>query len=141
MLLKIARGAVISPIYQKTAEVTLYEGDRLDLLRQIELSGDRAQLIITSPPYNIGKEYETQMRLDEYVESQRQTIEACVRVLSETGSICWQVGHYIEGTGKNKEAFPLDIVLYPIDSTQNKVSWDACSAMRPSRRNQKIYWL
>ncbi len=30
---------------------------------------------------------------------------------------------------------------YTVDSTQNKVSLDACSAMRPSRRNQRIYWL
>jgi len=149
VLPNLAREIVISPTYQQAADVTLYRGDRLDLLRQIEEAGDKAQLVITSPPYNIGKEYETPMPLDEYVASQRQTIEACVRILSDTGSICWQVGHYIEGTGKNKEAFPLDIVLYPIFKSfglrlKNRVVWYFGHGLhenfRFSGRHETLLW-
>ena len=145
----LAKEVVISPTYHKTADVTLYEGDRLHFLQQIEESGDRARLVITSPPYNIGKEYETQMPLAEYVESQRQTIEACVRILSESGSICWQVGHFIEGTGRNKEAFPLDIVLYPIFKSfglrlKNRVVWYFGHGLhenfRFSGRHEALLW-
>ena len=32
-------------------------------------------LVVTSPPYNIGKEYETQMPLEEYVRWQKKIID------------------------------------------------------------------
>jgi len=65
-------------------------------------------LIITSPPYNVGKEYETQTNLEKYLKELEPILEQLVRVLNTTGSICWQVGNYIE----NKEVFPLDIYFY-----------------------------
>ncbi len=49
-------GFTVVPKYSVDAVVTLCDGDRLDLLRQIP-SGE-AQLVVTSPPYNIGKKYE-----------------------------------------------------------------------------------
>ena len=75
--------------YAKGNGVTLYCGDRLELLQQIADAGDLAELIVTSPPYNTGKEYEERTTLDEYIEGQRQTIAACLKTLSPTGSICW----------------------------------------------------
>jgi len=149
VLSQLARELVISPVYQHDADVTLYEGDRLDLLKQIGEAGDKAQLIITSPPYNVGKEYETPMPLDEYIESQRRTIEACVTILSDTGSLCWQVGHYIEDTGRSKEAFPLDIVLYPIFKSfglrlKNRIVWHFGHGLhenfRVSGRHETLLW-
>ena len=98
------------------------------LLDQIAHSGARAELVVTSPPYNTGKEYERQTSLEEYIASQRQTIAACLEILSPTGSICWQVGHYIAGMATNKEAFPLDLVLYPLFKSfglklRNRIVW------------------
>ncbi len=135
--------------YEAEAAVTLYQGDRLDLLRQLKTAGAQAQLIITSPPYNLGKEYEDQTDLEQYIESQRQTIKACVDILSPQGSICWQVGHYIEGKGKDKEAFPLDIVLYPIFKElglrlKNRIIWYFGHGLhenfRFSGRHETILW-
>jgi len=139
----------ISENYESGAMATLYLGDRLKLLEDIRDSGDRAELIVTSPPYNIGKEYETQVSLEEYIEGQRETIRASVEILSPTGSICWQVGHYIKGSGKTKEAYPLDIVLYPIFKDvglvlKNRIVWHFGSGLhetyRFSGRHETILW-
>ena len=51
--------------YSSEADVTLYHGDCRDLLRQIPVAS--AHLIVTSPPYNIGKKYETKKALAEKV--------------------------------------------------------------------------
>ncbi len=74
--------------------VTLYLGDCLDFLNQIP---DKSiQLIVTSPPYNLGKEYEKKLDIKEYVSQQKRVIEQCIRVLKDEGSICWEVGNYVE---------------------------------------------
>lgn len=86
--------------------VTLYLGDCLDFLAT--LPAESVQLVVTSPPYNIGKEYETALDIDTYVQQQRQVIDECVRVLRPSGSICWQVGNYVN----RGEIIPLDVLLY-----------------------------
>lgn len=140
---------VVHARYANGHHVTLYCGDRLDLLRQISETEDRAELIVTSPPYNTGKEYEERIGLDEYIEGQRQTIAACMKVLSPTGSICWQVGHYIHEGGREKEAFPLDLVLYPVFKEfglklRNRIVWHFGHGLhercRFSGRHETILW-
>lgn len=100
----------IDSSYVSGNEVTLYEGDCLDFLEQFE--DNSVQLIITSPPYNVGKEYEEPMSFDDYLIWQDLVIEKCIAKLSPTGSICWQVGNYTEGKNNKIEVFPLDIYLY-----------------------------
>ena len=95
--------------YSQEAIVTICEGDRLDLLRTIPPG--EARLVVTSPPYNIGKRYERRVDLSDYLREQRATIEECHRILADDGSICWQVGNHIARDG---EVYPLDIWLYPI---------------------------
>lgn len=143
------RDLIIDGVYSDKADVVLYEGDRLELLAQLSVQQAQAELIVTSPPYNVGKEYEERTSLDAYIEGQRATIEACLKVLSPTGSICWQVGHYIEGSGKSKEAFPLDLVLYPIFKElglvlRNRIVWyfghGLHETVRFSGRHETILW-
>ena len=140
---------VVTDEYSSEATVTLFHGDRLSLLRQISEAGSQAELIVTSPPYNIGKEYEEQTSLAKYVEGQRETIAGCLEILSPTGSICWQVGHYIEGSGSSKEAFPLDLVLYPVFKSfglklRNRIVWHFGHGLhekfRFSGRHETILW-
>ena len=95
-----------SGTFSPTSTASLFMGDCLDLLRQIP--DESIQLVATSPPYNIGKEYEETLDIDNYVEQQRRVINECVRVLHPKGSICWQVGNYIE----KGEIVPLDMLLY-----------------------------
>jgi adenine-specific DNA-methyltransferase len=139
----------IATEYREDAKVTLFHGDRLALLKQIAESGSKAELIVTSPPYNLGKEYEEQTSLESYIERQRKTITACMDILSPTGSICWQVGNYIEGSSRQKETFPLDIVLYPVFKEfdlklRNRIVWHFGHGyherIRFSGRHETILW-
>jgi adenine-specific DNA-methyltransferase len=90
-------------------DVTLFPGDCLDLLRQIP--DKSARLVITSPPYNLGKTYERKQRLAEYLKLQRSVIAECVRITRPGGSICWQVGNHVNGHG---QIVPLDLLLHPM---------------------------
>ncbi|NSW57588.1 MAG: site-specific DNA-methyltransferase [Armatimonadetes bacterium] len=112
----------VSSEYRHDATVTLYHGDCLALLGQIP--DGAASLIVTSPPYNLGKEYERKNSVDAYIEMQSRTIAEAVRICAEDGSICWQVGNYVE----NGEIAPLDILLYPTFvqhglKLRNRVVW------------------
>lgn len=139
-----AGAMTVAPRYSATNRVTLYEGDRLDLLRQIP--DGAAQLVVTSPPYNIGKEYESRQRLKDYLAEQAETISEAVRILAPNGSICWQVGNCIAADG---EVIPLDMALYPVFKShdlklRNRIVWHFghglhCSK-RFSGRHETIVW-
>ncbi len=114
-------------------QAVLYHGSCIDLLKKIP---DKSiQLIVTSPPYNIGKEYEKKTKLSNYIEQQAQVIKECERVLTESGSICWQVGNFVD----NGSIVPLDTVLYPIFSKlklvmRNRIIWHFEHGLHCSRR-------
>jgi adenine-specific DNA-methyltransferase len=109
------------------------------------LHAESMQLIVTSPPYNIGKSYESRSSLNDYVKAQAQVISECVRLLAPTGSLCWQVGNHVD----NGEIFPLDMVLYPLFREhglhlRNRIIWHFehglhCSN-RLSGRHETILW-
>lgn len=114
-------------------DITLFEGDCLDLLKTIP--NGSVQLVITSPPYNIGKEYEKKSKFDEYLDFQEKVINECFRVLNSQGSICWQVGNFVE----DGYVVPLDIVLYPIFEKlrmkmRNRIIWHFGHGLHASRR-------
>jgi len=123
----------IAPQYNPSADLVLYQGDCLDLLAQIP--DEAVQLVVTSPPYNLGKPYERRLDLDAYLDGQRAVIEACVRVLDERGSLCWQVGNYVD----QGRIVPLDVVLYPILNElglqlRNRIVWHFGHGLHASRR-------
>ena len=122
----------------------IINGDRMKLLKK--LKGNSVQLIITSPPYNIGKSYEIKMPLDDYIEEQRKTLKECFRVLKKRGSICWQIGNYIKS--KN-EIIPLDIIIYNICKNlglklRNRIVWHFEHGLHASNkfsgRYETIMW-
>ncbi len=103
-------------------DVCLVHGDVLDFLR--EVPNNFATLIVTSPPYNIGKPYENKKEFREYLQWQEEVVKECIRILRNDGSICWEVGNYVE----NREVFPLDIYFYPIFKKlglklRNRIIW------------------
>ena len=119
--------------FDKSGDVVLFSGDILKLLP--EVPDEFVKLIITSPPYNIGKPYENKLSMREYLNQQREVIKECVRVLKTTGSICWQVGNYIE----NSEIIPLDVLLYPIFAEfdlklRNRIIWHFGHGLHAKRR-------
>jgi len=107
--------------------------DNLTFLRDV--ASEAVQLVVTSPPYNIGKTYEAKATLDDYVWSQAQVISECVRVLAPTGSLCWQVGNHVA----NGEIFPLDMVLYHVFrdhglKLRNRIVWHFEHGLHGTRR-------
>ena len=137
-------GAIrIAKRFSNDERAVLHEGDCMDLLR--ELPAQSMQLIITSPPYNLGKKYEKRGLLTDYLVWQETVIEQCVRVLRPGGSICWQVGNFVD----DGEVVPLDIVLYPFFAKhglklRNRIVWHFehglhCSN-RLSGRHETILW-
>lgn len=108
--------------FNKNAEIVIHTGDTLKFLKTIP---DKLfKLTVTSPPYNIGKIYEKRTDIDKYLDFQEEIIAELVRTLHPKGSICWQVGNYIE----KGEVFPLDIFFYRIFKKfnlklRNRVIW------------------
>jgi adenine-specific DNA-methyltransferase len=124
---------------------SLLEGDVIKKLSG--LKDNRHDLIITSPPYNIRKSYErgTTLKLDDYVKWLNSVIELLARKLSDTGSICWQVGNYID----DGEVFPLDMLFYPTFKKhglklRNRIVWHfnfgLHSTKRLSGRYETVLW-
>lgn len=102
-------------------------------------------LVVTSPPYNIGKEYENQVPLSDYYDWQKRIIEKIYPRLKDNGSICWQVGNYVE----NGSITPLDIELAPIFKElnlhlRNRIIWHFGHGLhnknRFSGRYEVIMW-
>jgi adenine-specific DNA-methyltransferase len=124
-------------------DVTLFDGDCRDLLAQIPPG--TVQLIVTSPPYNIGKKYEKRVLLSDYLRREEEVINLCIDRLKPGGSICWQIGNHVD----EGEIFPLDILLYPIFAKRglrlrNRIVWHFehglhCS-QRFSGRYETILW-
>ena len=52
-----------------------------------ELPDEQMKLVVTSPPYNLGKDYEVKTSLENYVKTQERVIRECVRLLHPQGSI------------------------------------------------------
>lgn len=117
--------------------------DNVDFMRP--LKKESMNLIVTSPPYNIGKEYERKTSIEAYIEQQATTISEAVRLLHPNGSICWQVGNHVD----NGEIFPLDIVLYNLFKQhglklRNRIIWTFGHGLhcqnRFSGRHESILW-
>ncbi len=117
--------------------------DNIEFMR--DLPDDSMKLIVTSPPYNLGKSYEKRSPMENYLQNQEQVIAECVRVLHPTGSLCWQVGNYVE----RGEVVPLDVMLYPLFKRhglkmRNRIVWHfghgLHSSKRLSGRYETINW-
>ena len=117
--------------------------DNLDFMRSLKTGS--MKLIVTSPPYNIGKSYERRRSLQHYVDDQARVIAECVRLLNVRGSLCWQVGNHVQ----NGEVIPLDVILYHVFKEhglklRNRIIWHFehglhCSK-RLSGRYETILW-
>lgn len=117
--------------------------DNLEFLADVP--DESVALVVTSPPYNIGKEYETRAPMDAYRAAQEEVVSECLRVLAPGGSICWQVGNYVD----KGVVWPLDLVLYDIFRDlglvmRNRIIWHFEHGLhctkRFSGRHEAIMW-
>ncbi|HVU13142.1 MAG TPA: site-specific DNA-methyltransferase [Phototrophicaceae bacterium] len=119
--------------FEQDERIVLHQGDVDSFVRT--LPDQSVRLIVTSPPYNLGKSYETRVSIQDYLEAQTQTIAQLCRVLKDDGSICWQVGNFVQ----DGEVFPLDMYYYPIFKHQglflrNRIIWHFGHGLHASKR-------
>ncbi|MBE2197041.1 MAG: site-specific DNA-methyltransferase [Anaerolinea sp.] len=119
--------------FDPDANIVLFHGDTNDFIDT--LPDASIKLIITSPPYNLGKEYEDKVSIENYLAVQATTIARLNRVLHPQGSICWQVGNFVE----KGEVFPLDIYYYPMFKElglflRNRIIWHFGHGLHTQKR-------
>ncbi|WP_217999983.1 DNA-methyltransferase [Janibacter anophelis] len=122
---------------------SIHDGDCLEWLKGIP--DESVDLIVSSPPYNIGKEYESRRALKVYLEEQAEVLSECARVLKSTGSIFWQVGAY----ANNGSLVPLDVRFFPILEEldlipRNRIVWIRQHGLHGknkfSARHETVLW-
>ena len=92
-------------------------------------------LVVTSPPYNIGKSYEKKDALETYIAWQKRIIDLIAPRLKPEGSLCWQVGNFVD----NGQIVPLDIEFAPIFKShglqmRNRIIWHFGHGLHTKRR-------
>jgi len=120
--------------YVAGKDLVLGLADSLDFLKTVP--DESIKLVVTSPPYNIGKVYEERVKLEEYLDYQRKVAEECKRIITEDGSIAWEVGNYVY----HGEIFPLDYFFYRIFKEglglkmRNRIIWRIGHGLHASKR-------
>ena len=130
--------------FRPDCDIQVSHNDTLNFLQSAP--DETFQLIVTSPPYNLGKPYERRQEFIDYLRWQKKVVNECVRVLRTGGSLCWEVGNYVD----NGEVYPLDIFFYNIikENTQlslrNRIIWffehGLHASKRLSGRYETILW-
>lgn len=123
----------IEETYHKDNFITLHQGDSQTFLKTIP--NEAIGLVVTSPPYNIGKSYERKQDITAYLAEQEAVIRELVRTVSSEGSICWQTGNFVD----DGEVFPLDVFYYHIFKKyglklRNRIIWHFEHGLHASKR-------
>lgn len=119
--------------FSEKAHAVVQCGDALTVCSKLPKRFFR--LIVSSPPYNLGKEYEKAVTLDDYLASQKELLTALSDLLADNGSIVWQVGNYVH----RGEVYPLDICFYPLFKElgfhlRNRIVWHFEHGLHASKR-------
>lgn len=123
----------------------ILHNDCNDLLAAIP--DNAASLVVTSPPYCMGKEYEPGNTIDDFVAAHERVLPQVARLIKEGGSVCWQTGYHVS---KN-ELMPLDYLVLDIVrrlqlplTLRNRVVWHFGHGLHPPRRfsgrHEVILW-
>ena len=120
----------------------LYEVDALVAMRS--LSEGIFDLTVTSPPYNIGKEYESVLPLSEYLEWTESWIKEVFRITNSVGAFWLNLGYLkIPEVGN---AIPLPYLIWdrvPFHLVQ-EIVWNYGAGVAARRsfspRNEKFLW-
>jgi adenine-specific DNA-methyltransferase len=103
-------------------------------------------LLVSSPPYFMGKEYDTSLQLEDFELIHQRLGPLLARVLKPTGNLCWQVGNHVSSGA----LVPLDILVYSAFKAENslvlrnRIMWTfghgAHARRRFSGRYETILW-
>jgi adenine-specific DNA-methyltransferase len=121
----------------------IFLGNCIELLRS--LPDESVDLVVSSPPYNLGKEYEARQALELYLEAQTIVLQECSRVLKKSGSLFWQIGAFSE----RGMLIPLDVRFFPILEScglipRNRIIWARQHGLHAQKkfscRHETILW-
>src|SRR3990167_3681231 len=128
--------------YFEAENCLIFCGDCLDFLKRP--AHPFVDLTVTSPPYNIGKEYEKPISLEKYLEWCQSWISEIHKITKPQGSF-WLIIGYLEIPGKAK-ALPIPYLLWdkiPFYLIQ-EVIWNYGAGVAGKKffspRNEKLLW-
>lgn len=120
----------------------IYKGDCRDLLTQIPHGS--IDLTFTSPPYNIGKEYEQIRPLDEFIDWCASWIEEIHLATAADGALMLNVGYV--ALAERAKAIPIPYLLWnrvPF-FLQQEIIWNYGAGVAAKKflspRNEKLLW-
>ena len=129
-------------VNERTAAVA--NADCLDFIRS--LGDESVDLIVTSPPYFIGKEYDSSTEVADFTRTIANVIPAIKRVLKPGGSLCWQVGNHVH----QNQLVPLDFAVaramegHKTFVLRNRIIWSfshgSHAKRRFSGRHETVLW-
>ena len=130
--------------WKRAQRFTIFPGDCADLIRS--LPDESVDLVMTSPPYCIGKAYEDKTQAEDFVKNHNAILPEILRVTRVGGSICWQVGSHVH----DNIVVPLDAIVYSSFSKsdqlqlRNRIVWTfghgTHCTRRFSGRHETILW-
>ena len=113
---------------------SVFQRDALDHLAT--LRDGSVDLFVTSPPYCIGKAYESAKSTDDFVRELDRVFDEALRVVKVGGSFCWQVGSHVT----SNETVPLDFLIYEKSRQlqdlhlRNRIIWHFGHGIHANRR-------
>jgi adenine-specific DNA-methyltransferase len=134
--------STLGPADYSSQGVRLYNRDCLRAMQELRI--EVVNLTITSPPYNIGKEYEEEIELHEYLDWCGDWIRAVYRVTKPTGAFWLNLGYVAKP--KRARAIPIPYLLWdriPFFLIQ-EIVWHYGAGVAAknsfSPRNEKFLW-
>lgn len=109
--------------FQSREAPVIFNGDCLQLIKSLPESF--VDLIVTSPPYCMGKEYDVSHDPEHFLKVHNDLLPEALRILKSGGSLCWQIGSHV----RKNEVIPLDWLFYeaakafPELKLRNRIIW------------------
>lgn len=130
--------------FRKATPFLIFQGDCKKFLA--ELPPASVDLIVSSPPYFMGKEYDKSNRYEDFEREHLELVPLLSRALRNGGSLCWQTGVH----ARNSRVVPLDFLAYSAFAQdkslflRNRIIWQfehgVHSRRRFSGRHETILW-
>lgn len=84
----------------------LVHGDSLDVIQDV--TDQTVDMVFTSPPYFVGKDYDSSIAAEDFFEIVSKTHDQILPKIKDGGSLCWQVGNHVQSA----ELTPLDFLVF-----------------------------
>ncbi len=134
---------ILGTPYHKTEYGLLYNLDCIEGLKKIQ-NNPIVSSTITSPPYNIGKEYESVMDNSDYIEWLSSVFSLTNSITYKNGNMLLNIGYFkIDGVG---HSVPISYLIWnKIDMyLQQEIVWNYGAGVSAKKflspRNEKILW-